>query len=279
MGKSSADVHMSTVAASLGVNLPAMAELPSLTPLDPPPPPFPSPSQPETQTSPPLPPLTQAGRPGCNYQLPKRYHPDPLSEPPHLAVQLDNAGSPSLHILPRINLIVRDTFKTIMNSFGIWHEYWHRPSIDPDAFVSVADLALPHPSSHSVESPNLLPDRSYCNKSVSLLMNWKNDGDTTKSDGSINKLVNEVLLHPNFQLSDLKGFSAHRENGIADKADAKSTLLTSFSEASVDIEVPSGDKNVPSAKFSVTGLHYHPLLSILRSVFTDPLAATGKFHL
>lgn len=153
----------------------------------------------------------------------------------------------------------------------------HHPSYDPDAFVSVADLALPHPSSHSVESPNLLPDRGYRNKSVSLLMNWQNDGDTTKSDGSINKLVNEVLLHPNFQLSDLKGFNVHRENGIADKADAKSTLLTSFSEASVDIEVPSGDKNVPSAKFSVTGLHYRPLLSILRSVFTDPLAA--KFHL
>ena len=82
---------------------------------------------------------------------------------------------------------------------------------------------------------------------------------------------------PTFQFLDLKGFSACQENDIADKADTKSTLLTSFSEASVDIEVPSGAKNVPSAKFSVTGLHYHPLLSILRSVFADPLAA--KFHL
>ena len=104
-------------------------------------------------------------------------------------------------------------------------------------------------------------------------MNWQNDGDTTKSDGSINKLVNEVLLHPDFQLSDLRRFSARRENEIADKADTKSTLLTSFSEASVDIEVLSGDKNIPSAKFSVTGLHYRPLLSILRSAFADPLAA------
>ena len=143
--------------------------------------------------------------------------------------------------------------------------------------LSVADLAQPHPSSHSAESPDLLPDHGYCNKSVSLLMNWQNDGDTTKSNGSINKLVNEVLLHPDFQFSDLKGFSVRRENKIADKADTKSTLLTSFSEASIDIQVPSGAKNVPSAKFSVTGLHYHPLLSILRSVFADPLAA--KFHL
>ena len=290
MGESSADVHMSA-AASLGVNLPpAMTELPSpMSPMlpdrrtpspGPMPPDLPFPkslSRPEIRTSPPLPPLTQAGRPVRNYQLPKRYHPDPLPEPPRPAVQLDNAGAPSLRILPRINLIVRDTFKTILNSFGIWREYWHRPSYDPDAFVSVADLAQSHPSSHSVESPDLLPDRGYRNKSVSLLMNWQSDGDTTKSDVSINKLVNEVLLHSDFQLSDLNGFSARRENKIADKADNKSTLLTSFSEASVDIEVPSGDKNVPSAKFSVTGLHYRPLLSILRSAFADPLAA--KFHL
>ena len=233
--------------------------------------------QPEICTSPSLPPLTQAGRPARNYQLPKKYHPDPLPEPPCPAVQLDNAGAPSSRILPHIKLIVRDTFKTIRNSFGIWREYWHRPSYDPDAFVSVADLAQPHSSSYSVESPDLLPDRGYRNKSVSLLMNWQNDGDTTKSDSSINKLVNEVLLHPDFQLSDLKGFSTRRENEIADKADTKSTLLTSFSEASVDIEVPSGDKNVPSVKFSVTGLHYRSLLSVLRSAFADPLAA--MFHL
>jgi hypothetical protein len=248
---------------------------PSPTPPDPPIPI--SLSQPETRTSPPLPPLTQAGRPVRNYQVPNRYPQELLPEPPCPAVQLDNAGAPSLRILPRINLIVRDTFRTVLNSFGIWREYWHRPSYDPDAFVSVDDLARPHSSSHSVESPDLLPDRGYRNKSISLLINWQNDGDTTKSDSSINKLVKEVLLHPDFHLSDLKGFSARRENDIADKADTKSTLLTSFSEASVDIEVPSGDKNVPSAKFSVTGLHYRSLLSILRSAFADPLAT--MFHL
>lgn len=287
MGESSADVHMSTAAVSLqvGVDLPAshMTKLPSpmtrsLIQLDqrtpsPEPPEPPSLSQPEIRSSP-LPPLTQAGRPVRNRQLPKSCQQDLLPEPPHPAVQLD---APSLRILPRINLIVRDTFKTILNSFGIWREYWHRPSYDPDAFVSVADLAQPHSSSHPVESPGLLPDRGYRNKSVSLLMNWQNDGDTTKSDSSINRLVNEVLLHPDFQLSDIKGFSTRRENEIADKADSKSTLLTSFSEASVDIEVPSGDKNKPSAKFSVTGLLYRPLLSILRSAFADPLAT--KFHL
>ena len=111
----------------------------------PPDPPFTtSLSQPasEIRTPPSLPPLTQAGRLIRNYRLPKRYHPDPLPEPPRPAVQLDNAGAPSLRILPHINLIVRDTFKTILNSFGIWREYWHRPSYDPDAFVSVADLTV-----------------------------------------------------------------------------------------------------------------------------------------
>ena len=79
----------------------------------PPDPPFPiSLSQPEIRTSPPLP-LTQAGCPVHNYELSKRYHPDPLPEPPRPTVQLDNVGALSLHILPCINLIVRDTFKTI----------------------------------------------------------------------------------------------------------------------------------------------------------------------
>ena len=268
MNRSSADIHMSATAASLQSQTSPM-QLDRQTPSGP------SPTPPEIRTSLPQPPQTQAGRPVRSYQLPKRYHPDPLPEPPLPAVQLDNAGAPTL--LPRIKLIVRDTIKTIRNNFGIWREYWHRPSYDPDAFVSVADLAQPHPSLQSFDSPDLLPDRGYRNKSVSLLMNWQNDGDTTKSDGSINKLVKEVLLNPDFQLSDLKGFSARRENRIADKADAKSTLLTTFSEACVDIEVPSGNKNLPSSKFSVTGLHYRSLLSILLSAFADPLAA--MFHL
>src|ERR1700679_1746072 len=80
MGESSADVHMSA-AASLGVNLPpAMTELPSpMSPMlpdrrtpspGPMPPDLPFPkslSRPEIRTSPPLPPLTQAGRPVRSY--------------------------------------------------------------------------------------------------------------------------------------------------------------------------------------------------------------------
>ena len=99
----------------------------------------PYPAFPEIRTSPLLPPLTQAGRPVRNYRLPKRYHPDPLPEPPCPAVQLENTGAPCL----RINLIVRDTFKTITNNFGIWREYLHRPSYDPDSFTSITDLARP----------------------------------------------------------------------------------------------------------------------------------------
>ena len=136
--------------------------------------------------------------------IPKRYHQDLLPEPPHPTVQLD---APSLRILPHINLIVWDTFKTLLNSFGIWHEYWHCLSYDPNAFISITDLVRPHSSSHSIEYPDLLPDCVYRNKSVSLLLNWQNDGDTSKSDSSINRLVNKVLLHPDFKLSDLKGFS------------------------------------------------------------------------
>ena len=119
MPRSSTDVHMSRTAASLQTPMRSLQPdrpTPSPMPLDPPIPI--SLSQPEIRTSPSLPSLTQAGHPVRNYQLPKRYHPDPLPEPPRPAVLLDNAGAQSLRILPRINLIVRDTFMTIRNSLG-----------------------------------------------------------------------------------------------------------------------------------------------------------------
>ena len=121
MGRSSANVHMLMTAASPQSQMnPMQLDQRAPSPM-PPDPPIPiSLPQPEIRTSPSLPSLTQAGRPAQNYQLPKRYHLDPLPEPPRPAVQLDNAGAPSLRILPHIKLIVRDTLKTIQ----FWHLAW-----------------------------------------------------------------------------------------------------------------------------------------------------------
>ncbi|KAJ6599567.1 hypothetical protein B0H10DRAFT_2231216 [Mycena sp. CBHHK59/15] len=79
--------------------------------------------------SPNLPPDTETGRGKRAIRLPARYRdilPEPLApvENPDSAA---TAGGPPERILPRITLIVRDTFSTFVNSFGLWRSYLHRP--------------------------------------------------------------------------------------------------------------------------------------------------------
>src|SRR6267378_6590057 len=121
------------------------------------------------------------------------------------------------------------------------------------------------------------PPPVHRNQSVKLLMNWKDSGPSTKSDSEVNHLVDEVLLDPNFKLEDLRGFRAAWENRRTDTADENSPFLDSFHMATVEIDVPSGSKDVPPAKFSIPGLRYRKIPAVIRAMFASPLAS--KFHL
>ena len=208
------------------------------------------------------------GRPQRNHQLPARYRdlvPEPLiplEPPPEIQAPL-----------PRIILIVRDCLRTTANSFGLLREYLHRPSFDPDAFVPTHSLVATIPTS-TLTPPNT--NSIHKNESTELIMEWQNSGGSTKSDAEVNRLVRDVLLSPNFNAQDLKGFEAGRENHWIDAAD-KQSFLDVFQETSIDIEVPSGSKDIPSQIFSVPGLHYRKITSIICSAFSAPLAT--KFHL
>jgi hypothetical protein len=108
-------------------------------------------------------------------------------------------------------------------------------------------------------------------------MNWFNNGNTTKSEGQLNALVHDVIQHPEFDVKELAGFDANRANKQVDiDAQAAFPLLADFETASVDIEVPSGDKNVAPRIFSVPGLYYRSLVSVIKAAFADPLAQ--HFH-
>jgi hypothetical protein len=121
------------------------------------------------------------------------------------------------------------------------------------------------------------PPPVHRNKTIEMLMNWKDSGPSTKSDGEVNRLVNEVLLDPNFKVGDLRGFSAARENRRTDAADDESPFLDSFGTAAVEIDVPSGSKSVPPRKFSIPGLRFRRIPAVIRAMFSSPLAS--KFHL
>ena len=204
-------------------------------------------------------------------RLPARYR-DCLPEPaPAILSPIEPTGTQPL--LPRIRLIVRDSMRTMVNAFGLWRQYLHRPTFDPDDMIPSADLAA---ATGRLETQSPVEEtRSSKNATVDLLLQWQNTGSELKSNGELNRLVN-VLRHPDFSVEDLGGFDATRENRRQDQEDEKFPALKGFQETSVKIDVPSGDKNVPLTVLDVPGLHYRKLTTVIRSAFESPLAS--KFH-
>ena len=164
---------------------------------------------------------------------------------------------------------------TMANTFGLWREYLHRPSFDPDSFVPSDDLAPAGDAQTDKSSSAGCEPSPWKNPTVKLLLDWQNTGSELKSNNKVNQLVG-VLHHPDFSMEDLDGFNAARENQRRDRLDKKSPELKGFQETTVKINVPSGDNNVPSTTLESPGLHHWKLTSVIRSAFESPLAS--KFH-
>jgi hypothetical protein len=224
-------------------------------------------------------------RPQRNHRLPARYR-DTLPESIPANIGTENAGAtydqPVAVVLRRVRLIVRDSIQTVANTFGLFREYQHRPSYDPDSTVPSDDLA--HVVEPGTNTNNFIdPDTSTTSESASsstnvtteLLLNWQNSGSELKSHAEVNRLV-EVLRHPDFAVEDLKGFEAARANRKQDEKDEKSSKLEGFQETTVKIDVPSGDKDIPSRIFEIPGFQFRNLITLIKSAFTSPLAS--KFH-
>ena len=205
-----------------------------------------------------------------------------LPEPPW-AAPVDSPPPEDTHIIPRISLIVRNPFWTAANSFGLWKEYLYRPSYDPDAFISAEDLYVPHPSTivpeadDSDEEKHMECSPLYSSKSAELLLGWQNTGSSAKSNEEINRLVRTVLHHPEFELDALRSFNATRENQKADAAEEQSPFLLSFQHADIDIDVPSGRKGVPSRPFTIPGLYYRKIVTLIKEAFDSQISE--QFHL
>ena len=232
-------------------------------------------SQPQAQA-----PEVEGGRPRRRHQLPARYR-DNLPEPAPIRVTMPTEEqSTPLAPLHRIQLIVRDTIRTVANTFGLWREYPHRPSFDPDSFVPSYDLATVGEAQTDIEEtsgPGCSVPSTSKNPTADLLLDWQNTGSELKSNGEINRLVQDVLRHPDFSVKDLDGFDAACENQRWNERDEKSPEQKGFQETTVKIDVPSGDRDVPSTTLEVPGLYYWKLTTVIRSAFESPLAS--KFHL
>ncbi|KAJ3859890.1 hypothetical protein EV359DRAFT_75447 [Lentinula novae-zelandiae] len=88
-----------------------------------------------------------------------------------------------------------------------------------------------------------------------------------------------ILQRPNFQVKELEGYDAQAANEKITKADedwGRNQFKDSFVETAVEIEVPSGDPQIPSKKFQIPQLLYRNPLSVIRAAFADWLAS--QFH-
>ena len=186
--------------------------------------------------------------------------------------------------LPMVYLIVTNPLTTALNTFGIFRKYLFHPSYDPDSVVDPGDLS--NLTTHALPSPSLAPSKTnqeppwpFRNMSTWRLTKWMNTRSWLKSEGEVNRLVNEVLNTPDFHAKDLQNFSAHQANGCLDAAEKTNPLDDNFQVASVTIEVPTGEPSdsETSRPYSVPGLHYRKLLNVIKAAFQDPLSR--HFHL
>ena len=131
-----------------------------------------------------------------------------------------------------------------MNNFGLWKECLYCPSHDSDALISPEDLYRPHISAiiPKLDRPEIDEPCLSSNKTVDMLLNWQHDSSPGKSNEDLDTLVHDILLHPDFDLRELKSFNVAHEN---QKYDAKEqTHLLSFQHMDIKIDVPSGSSLV-----------------------------------
>lgn len=240
-----------------------------------------------TPSPPPPPALTQAGRPQRPYRLPERYRDLPPEGPAPVIPSLPAVAPGSYAIPPSIHHI-NDSLRTATNSFGLLREYPYRPSFDPDASVPLEDLSnytsltlndKPPPTDAS--QPSLPPPWPFKSMTVYLIMEWMITGSNQKSLGEVDRLAS-IVTSPDFDVDELAGFSASGASHLLDRSENKKGegpyVGDTWRETPIEISIPLGSKSTSglSQKFSVPGLHYRPLLGVLKSALADVTAL--RFH-
>lgn len=119
-----------------------------------------------------------------------------------------------------------------------------------------------------------------------MLVNWIYEGSNTKSNVNIDKLVDDVITHPDFVCQDVKGFKTARELKVLDEYHGTSgTELIpnkSWMSASVSIKLPPAGRgrhvSEPLApSYEVKGLQYRRPLDVIKKAFTEQ--AAEEFHI
>ena len=262
-------------------------------------------------TSPPE--YRKSGLPRRNTRLPKRYQDVLPPRPPVIPAPVIEIPEPSQHEeeLPAV-----PKFQTDMNSFGVYRVYKSgEPSFTPDDNFRVDSVAdgpnftkdqrsdpqptwaspfgtdftqsdPPDDTELATARPPYLP---FLNMSIFRLMHWFYDSSLTKSLGTLNNLVHQVLLAPDFNTNDLVGFDAAKEakrldsfdpsmpeEGSSGSSSGSKRMNDGWIETSVPISLPSeGVSHLSDAAapvFHVKGFLYRKLVEVLKAAYQESSA-------
>ena len=205
--------------------------------------------------------------------------------------------------------LASNAFQTLPDKFGVYRVYPNgRPSYTPDELYTISDSVGSanmstnepgDPTSRSWFSPFgpsleavtgvVAQSAPFANMSTLHLMSWFYSTSNTKSHAELDRLVNEVILSPDFSPAELFGFRAAKEANLMDKylasgaqrAQTSSSAQDQWLETSVFISLPcDGIKHASEAvapKFEVNGLYHRRIVEVVRSALAEP--AAQKFHL
>ena len=204
--------------------------------------------------------------------------------------------------------IPTSVLETTPDEFGVYRVYTTYPSTNPDEMQDLesrCDAPGLATASESREKrwwtafgraePNLLLTQAhdnffapFLNATVFHLMNWFYSGSSTKSVAELQSLVDDVLLAPDFNVSDLRGFNARREFRRLDdepgseKDSGMSSPLTSqngWRQSTLKIKLPAERvcQTEDDAPFlEIPGVYHRSLIEVITTALQDDSAK--KFH-
>ena len=119
----------------------------------------------------------------------------------------------------------------------------------------------------------------FINATVALLVQWFYSGTSTKSLADVQHLINDVILHEDFQAEDLRGVNFSQE---VKKLDTFESSLEGkgWTSDSVKIKVPCPgykEDEAEAEEFEVPGVLHHDLIDIIKAACQDP-DTLNSFH-
>jgi hypothetical protein len=170
------------------------------------------------------------------------------------------------------------------NGFGLYRQYTRAPRIDPEDDITLYDLHnLVETPRESVSGAITGFYHPFPNATTFWLLHWFYQGSPTKSKADLDSIVRNVIRAEDFDQADVKDFSADRELARLDEyGRTNSPFLAEdgWREGAVKIHVPNTKSKFVSESvapaFEISGVHYRPLLEVIKGAFQSPDAK--RYH-